>query len=285
MFLTYQNIGEFKLMKYLQNLHTHTVYCDGKDTPEQMISAAIEKGFSSIGFSGHSYMSFSPSYSMSLEGTEKYKREIIELKEKYRGIIDIFCGLEVEIFSGVDMSGYDYLIGSSHYFKIDGEYVGFDRSAESVKDTVKRYFGGDGLKYARAYYEQLARLPEYGSFDILGHFDLIAKHCESTDIVDVSSPEYLSLAFDAIDALKGKIDFFEVNTGAMARGYRSTPYPSIPITKRLLESGFLPLISSDCHNREMLDCGFELSAEMLAECGARERYILTSDGFAAIPLK
>ena len=36
------------------NYHTHTVWCDGKDTPESMIKAAIGKGFDVIGFSSHS---------------------------------------------------------------------------------------------------------------------------------------------------------------------------------------------------------------------------------------
>ena len=46
-------------MKYRQNLHTHTTFCDGKDTPEELVEAAIAKGFDSIGFSGHSYMYYS----------------------------------------------------------------------------------------------------------------------------------------------------------------------------------------------------------------------------------
>ena len=36
-----------------QNLHTHSSYCDGKDTPEELVLYAINSGFSSIGFSGH----------------------------------------------------------------------------------------------------------------------------------------------------------------------------------------------------------------------------------------
>ena len=32
-------------MNTLQNLHTHTTFCDGKDTVEEMINAALEKGF------------------------------------------------------------------------------------------------------------------------------------------------------------------------------------------------------------------------------------------------
>ncbi len=37
----------------LANYHTHTTYCDGKNTPEEIVLCAIEKGFTSIGFSGH----------------------------------------------------------------------------------------------------------------------------------------------------------------------------------------------------------------------------------------
>lgn len=55
-----------------QNLHTHTVYCDGADTPEEMVISALSKGFDSIGFSGHSYMSYSD-YCGDTDKTEEYK--------------------------------------------------------------------------------------------------------------------------------------------------------------------------------------------------------------------
>ncbi len=268
----------------MQNLHTHSVYDDGIDTIEEMIQTAIETGFSSLGFSGHSYMHFSPKISMSVEGTEKYKKEIRALKEKYQEKIDIFCGLEFELYSEVDLSGYDYLIGSAHYFKIDGEYVGFDRDANSVKKVIDTYFKGNGMKYAKAYYELLSTLPNYGKFDIIGHFDLIAKHSENECFFDENLPEYLGYAYDAIEALRGKIPFFEVNTGAMARGYRTSPYPSMPIMKRLLERGFLPILSSDCHDRNKLDYGFADSIELLKTCGAKEGYILTKEGFQGVKL-
>ena len=37
------------------NFHTHTTYCDGKNTPEEMVQAAIALGMTAIGFSGHSH--------------------------------------------------------------------------------------------------------------------------------------------------------------------------------------------------------------------------------------
>ena len=53
-----------------QNLHTHTVFCDGEDTPEAFVKEAIARGFDSIGFSGHGYAFFDDEYCMSREGTK-----------------------------------------------------------------------------------------------------------------------------------------------------------------------------------------------------------------------
>ena len=70
-------------MTHKQNLHVHTTYADGKDTPEEIILAAIEKGFDSIGFSEHSYMPFSTYlHQMTVADTEIYKKEIAALKNK-----------------------------------------------------------------------------------------------------------------------------------------------------------------------------------------------------------
>ena len=35
------------------NYHTHTTFCDGSDSAEDVVLAAIDKGFSHLGFSGH----------------------------------------------------------------------------------------------------------------------------------------------------------------------------------------------------------------------------------------
>lgn len=271
-------------MHILQNLHTHTRYCDGMDTAEEMILTAIEKGFTSIGFSGHSYMHYAPEHSMSQKGTEDYKKEITYLKEKYKDKIEIFLGLEVDMYSKIDLSGYDYLIGSVHYLLKNNKYIGFDRSSEIVKNIVEEHFFGNGLEYAKEYYKTLSMLPNYGKFDIIGHFDLITKHCETVNFFDCNSEEYKAYAINAVEELSGKIPFFEVNTGAIARGYRKTPYPHTFLLKELKRCGFGAVISSDCHDRKMLDCNFNFAKELLKECGFKEHYILTKNGFKPILL-
>lgn len=272
------------IMNTLQNLHTHTTYCDGKDTPEEMVLAAYQKGFDSIGFSGHASKTLNLSWTMTAEGTESYKQELASLKKKYADKINIYCGLEFDMYSKADLSGYDYLIGSVHCLSIGDEVIAFDDSAETTRSNVKKYYNGNGEAYAKAYYETLAKLPEYGSFDIIGHFDLVTKFCEMASFFDINSKAYRMAAVEAAEALAGKIPYFEVNTGAMARGYRTTPYPDFFLLKELKRLGFGAIISSDCHDSAYLDCGFKQARELLKECGFREQFILTKTGFVPVGL-
>lgn len=271
----------------LQNLHTHSTYDDGADTLEELTLTAIEKGFGGLGFSVHGYNVHNNSGNTSLaqEREEVYKAEIRDLKEKYRGKIDLFCGVELEGQSPINLSGYDFVIGSVHYLNVEGTIVPMDRSAEVIRGVIDQHFGGDGMEYAKCYFENQKKLLEYDQVDIVGHFDLLTKHCESHNFFDMESLEYKKAIVDALDALTCKFHLFEINTGAIARGYRTTPYPSPYILKELCRRNCGIVVNSDCHDRRYLDCYFKESEELLKACGFREKYILTKEGFQAVPLK
>lgn len=270
---------------YKQNLHIHSTYDDGKDSLEEIIETAHECGFDSIGFSVHSYMHFAPERCVSLAKCESYKEHVARLKKEHGSAFPIFCGIELEVLSEVDKTGYDYIIASSHYMKIGDRFVGFDRSAEEVKSVIDNYFGGDGMAYVRRFYEGVAEIPKFGKFDILGHFDIVTKHAEKTQFFDADSAEYRRYALEALHAVAGKVPFFEVNTGAIARGYRTTPYPAPFLLKEMKELGFGAVITSDCHNRAFLDCGYDDARARLLAAGFREIYILTEKGFVPTALE
>ena len=268
-------------MKNKQNLHIHSTYADGKDKPEEMVIEAIKRGFHSIGFSEHSYLPYSiyPQYQMAIDEMESYKSEIRLLKEKYKGKIDIFCGLEFEMYSDVPTNDFDYLIGSVHYLDIDGNILGFDTTLQKTQEYINTNFGGDGLLFAKKYFETIGKLSEKRNFDIIGHFDLVVKNNEKGKIVDTQSKEYLNAGLEAIHTLKGKIPLFEVNTGAIARGYRTAPYPQMEFLKEFHRLGFGVVITSDCHDKNYIDCFYEEAEELIREAGFQSKFILTDNGF------
>ena len=273
-------------MGYKQCLHTHSIFCDGKDTLEQMVQTAIEKGFDSIGFSGHSYMDIYADFSMDEEKANAYRAEITRLQGVYGNQIKIFCGLEKDNYTKVSTDGYDYLIGSVHCVQYGKTLVFVDWTLDRALDAIDNVFCGDGLAYAEAYFDAVAELPNYGRFDILGHFDLVTKFIEKQpDMFDTTHPRYRAAVTRAAEALVGKVRFFEINTGAISRGYRTSPYPDSFILKEMKRLGFGAVISSDCHDRNFLDCAYAEAARLLAEAGFTEHYVLKEEGFVAIPLE
>lgn len=80
------------------NYHTHSTFCDGKDTPEEMVLEAIRLGCPEIGFSGHSYTDFDETYCMSIEGTKQYKNASANLRRNIATEYAYFSALNRTIF-------------------------------------------------------------------------------------------------------------------------------------------------------------------------------------------
>lgn len=267
-----------------QNLHTHTTYCDGKNTPEEMVLAALELGMDSLGFSGHSPLP-GESWVMKAEDVPRYRRTVLELKERYAAGLDIFLGLEQDILSPPPEEEYDYLIGSVHLLERESEFLSVDESPETFLRGVEKWFGGDPLAFAEAYYRQVGTVAEKTGCQIVGHFDLICKFNEGNCLFDTGHPRCRAAAVEALERLKGREVILEINTGAMSRGYRSAPYPEEWLLKRAKELGLPICITSDAHSTRHLRYGFDQAAELARSCGYEEAMYLTRQGFVPGPLE
>lgn len=234
------------------NYHTHTTYCDGKNTPEEMVLEAVRLGCPEIGFSGHSYTAFEDVCCMTLEGTREYKECIRELQKKYAGRIRIWLGVEQDYYSEEPTEDYDYVIGSVHYVKKDGEYLTVDCSAQVQREIVRRHYQGDFYGFIEDYYNIVSDVYNRTRCQIIGHFDLITKFNENNCLFDTSHPRYRAAAGRALEILMKTPAAFEINTGAVARGYRSRPYPEDWILEKLKAGGAKICRNSDSHARETL---------------------------------
>lgn len=239
------------------NYHTHTTFCDGKDTPEALVREAQRLGCPELGFSGHSYTFFDESYCMSLAGTEAYKAGIRDLQQTYAGQLRILLGVEQDFYSEAPTDDYDYVIGSVHYVKKDGCYLPVDESRELQLQAVAEHYGDDFYAFIEDYYRTVADVYDRTRCDIIGHFDLITKFNNDGTLFDVNHPRYRAAASAALERLAQTPAVFEINTGAIARGYRTQPYPEPWIISELHTRGKRLLWSSDCHNKANLLFGFD----------------------------
>ena len=261
------------------NLHTHTVFCDGKDTGADIVQAALGMGMESLGFSGHAHTPFDLQYAMTPEATVRYREQILEARKQLGDRIDILLGLEQDIYSVPTDFAYDYLLGSVHYVLADGEYCEVDGSREAIVQAAERHFGGDMYGYVRAYYETVAQVADKTHCDIVGHFDLVTKFNRGGVLFDENDPRALHPALEALDALLEKDVVFEINTGAIARGYRKTAYPAPSLLRRIAERGGRVTLSADAHCKEHLLFGFALAADMARAAGLSSVLVLTQNGW------
>lgn len=268
-----------------QNLHTHTSYDHGKDTVEEMIQTALDKGFTTLGFSGHGTNKPLAPTSMSAENQKAYKKDILAAKEKYKGQIEIFLGIEQDSMAPFEDPDLDYKIGSVHYMCKDGTPIPVDDSTELFEKIRDEFYGGDIQKMVEGYYHTVENMMDTQNFDIVGHVDLITKFNEDETYFRFDDPWYLKAAEHTIQKGIDKGLIFEMNTGAVARGNRRTAYPSDELLQYMADHDAMLVVDTDCHNREFLDCQMDLSIERAKKAGFTHLMKLTEDGFVKEPIE
>lgn len=272
-------------MRITSTLHNHCTLCDGLSTPEEMVDMAIECGFTDFGMSCHGYTPFDLPYSV--ESEESYLKAMAELRHKYEGRIRVWCGAEQEYFAPLkERKSYDYIIGSCHYVldRNTGEHIdidGCDAEFARARDTL---FGGDVYALIADYFKNVVDIAERQRPDILGHFDLISKNNGDGRFFDEDSRKYRDVALAALDACADTGVVFEVNTGAIARGNRSVPYPPLFMLRRLRERGIKVTLTADCHDKRHLLTGLYDAAELLKQAGYRTVLMWEDGEFTERPL-
>jgi len=248
------------------NLHTHSTFSDGKNTPEEIINTAIEKGFETIGISDHSYTFFDVRYCMTIEKYPLYKKTVSSLKEKFRDKIEVLCGTELDFCSTPELKeGFDYYITGVHYVNIGGVYYPVDSRPENVVQAINEGCGGDENRYIRLYFENVANCAELKPL-YMAHFDLLTKFGK----IDETSDFYKKTALEAADALIERDIPIEVNTGAMAKGVKNVPYPAKFILEHIAERKGSVILGSDCHDMTKLTYAFESSLELIKSAGVKD---------------
>ena len=264
-----------------QDLHVHTTFCDGKNTPAEMAAAAFDAGLSAIGFSGHAPLP-GESWCMDPADLPAYRAAVEREKERYAGRMEVYLGLEQDFFSPPPREKYDYIIGSVHALQLDGELVAVDESPEGFARLAARCGGVE--KLVREYYRLEAQVAGRTGCSIVGHFDLVSKFNEDGRFFRPQAHPMRSWAVEALEALAAQDVIFEVNTGAIARGWRTDPYPQVFLLQELRRLGGRVCITGDSHAADSLLTGYPRAEALLRGCGFESCWYLTPEGFREGPL-
>lgn len=269
------------------SVHTHSVLCDGKDTLAAMAAAAFAAGVSCFGASGHSHtpIPLDEGYVLPAD-LSGYCAEVLRLREAYAGRMEVLLGIEQDACADAPVpADFDYWIGSVHFLHDEEEarYVPVDWSPEELARCCVEWFRGDFSALVRRYYTDVAAMAARRP-TILGHLDLIAKFNEGGAVFDEDDRRYRAAALAALHAADPAVTLLEINTGAMARGYRTVPYPALFLLQEWRRMGGSVILTTDAHSASAVVYGYREAAALARAAGYGERAVLTRSGRALRPL-
>jgi histidinol-phosphatase (PHP family) len=262
------------------NYHTHSTFCDGKDTIPVMVENAVTKGFDHLGFSAHAPL-LKRMYDFLIREDEIpiYIKEIEEVQQKYHEIT-LLKGLECDFipeenkpFQFFKISHkLDFLIGGVHLVKpphieelwfIDGP----DR--QTFDDGLSLFFGGNIEKAVTQFWEQTFEMIETESFDIIAHLDKVKMHNQRRFFTEKEN-WYLKLVNHALELIQQKNLILEINSRGIYKGRCPDFYPSDYILQQAARKKIPCVISADAHKGDDLGQLYQESIDKLKSFGIME---------------
>lgn len=260
------------------NYHTHSIYCDGNNSIEEIIQTAIQKNFNIIGFSSHCMYPFAEDWHISPKEVSTYVNEVKTLSKQYKDQITVLCGFEADYIPGItkpDFNLYkqfeiDYLIGSVHYIFTKNGFMSADDSEENVCKGIKKLFNNNAKKAVCEYFYLEREMIKNSNFTILGHPDVFRKENDRLKIFSEKDSWYKKEVKALVKEISKKDIICEINTGAITRKKMNDVYPSSYFLKLLKEKNVPVTISSDAHNALDLDSNFDFALNAIKKAGYSE---------------
>ena len=298
------------------NLHTHSVYSDGKSQPREIVEEAIRQGLTTIGFSEHSPLHFDNTFSVKSADMPRYVAEIAQLKAEFKDQLDIYCALEADYLTGVsepfsvtkEKYHLDYLIGGVHLVidpalrqaqgpakskvvepvempAISADEIWFiDGPKWEVYDEgLQKFFNGDIRRAVRRFFEQSNEMIENEQFDIIAHFDKIKMHNRDRYFHE-DEPWYRKLALETLDLIRQKGLVMEINTRGIYKKRYNGFYPSPWLMEEACKMHIPAIISADAHHFSEITLEFEAAEEALKRAGYRSVVNFKDGRWVEVPL-
>ena len=136
------------------NYHTHTKRCghaDNKMTDEDFVKLFIKKGFTKVAFTDHcpekERIDFRENMRMEYNEKDNYLNSIKSLKEKYKNIIEIENGFEVEYLPGQEENLFE-LKNETDKIVLGQHFIYNNDKSELLIIRRHKFSDEDALKYA-----------------------------------------------------------------------------------------------------------------------------------------
>jgi histidinol-phosphatase (PHP family) len=262
------NPGSRSPARFPCDTHTHTARCGhavGRD--DELLEAAIARGLDAIALTDHAPFYWlphdqrDPHLAMAAEELPRYVEDVLALKPRYRGRVEVLLGLEADYIPGeeealerlLEAYPFDVVLGSVHF--LDGWLVDapssvarLDRGQEEVDAVWERYA------------ELLIAAAGSGLFDVLSHLDLPKKFGHRPSLSFAGREE------EVVSAVAASSCAVELSSAGRRKPV-GEDYPARDLVCRLASAGVPFVLSSDAHAPAEVGFGFAELVGTARACG------------------
>jgi histidinol-phosphatase (PHP family) len=260
-----------------------------RGTAEEILEAAVDRGFTSYGLSEHAPKSrasdlYEDERDLSVAESQRvfddYTRRALDLRERFAERIEVLVGFETDVVPSDRWvawmralrarASFDYVVGSVHHVN---DWP-FDYSSDLYHRTAEACGGRDALD--QRYFDQVAEVASALRPEIIGHIDLIR-------VFRGPSASFAAAVWPriegALEAVRAAGSLLDVNA-APARKQLGPVYPLPAILKRANEMEIPATLGDDSHGPDQVGVGLDACLRALADAGYRVVHCLRREGGA-----
>jgi histidinol-phosphatase (PHP family) len=248
-------------MSFPLDYHTHTHFsCDSQAPMGEMCRAALALGLPEIGFAEH-FDNVPQDSGCGFFRLEAWAAALEACRRQYDGQLTVLGGIEIgephvypaEVTAILARYPFDYAIGSLHWVG-----AGFTFAPEFFQRPADEAY--------RRYFEELEEMTRLGEFDILGHFEVVAR-MGYTVYGEYDPLRYEEPIRAVLQNCIARGIALELNTWSVRRGHRRiTPAPEVLRWYRQM-GGERVTLGSDAHEPERIAEDFDTAVATLREAG------------------
>lgn len=274
------------MQNFTLHSHNNELHFDGHNSAREMIQAAQDLGFKTIGVTNHMqmhqnltpYLEREPMFFDDYQKAETAYLKHIEILENLKSEfkIDIKIGFEVDFFTSSHWRNafekmlphlpVDYLISGSHFLKEKDE--SFLINIFHLKHLNPPLDDETIHRLIVNHYQNIVAAIKSGYFSFIAHLDY------TTRLGYGEEPIYDEYKYAILEALKETKTPFELNTSGFSNIGRPHPHPWM-IKEMAKDGGLVPIvISDDAHFKENLGRDFDKAEQLLSELNYTNRFTL-----------
>lgn len=265
----------------------HSNFVDGRGTVAEIAQSAADRGLVAFGFSEHFTTPPHPEFTPDGVVADAYRRSdwigdyvtAVRTAQSHVTGTRLLLGTEFEYLADAEIWTrqqlarwpFQYLVGSVHFVRYDGQDICIDWDAVRANEALRR--AGSAEQLHLDYYRHVAELLEWRLAHVIGHLDLIKLYVPEP----ADSPRIRSSVMGILETMRDRGVAMDVNARGLIKACAAI-YPADWILREAARIGVAVTLGDDSHSPSDVGARLERAVAALDRAGFRMMALVEPGG-------